>query len=389
METEIDKFSDICPFNDEEAVRALAEVAINPAIVNISRYFFPDKASGYLAHQIKKVRSVEEFQTLIIVKVIKRILEKSAASFSFSGIENLKGYKTFLTLSNHRDIILDPALTQYVLNMNNLPTTEICVGSNLITNKLIESLIRSNRMIKVVRGISARELYLSSMLLSEYIRQEITTGTRSIWLAQRQGRTKNGFDITEQGLLKMLDMSGTGSFEENFIALNIIPLSISYQYEPCDILKAREIYISRRQKYVKAADEDMNSIITGVIQQKGNIHLCFGTPISEEEIRHAGTFDKNERYLWLRHAINKRVISGYQLWDTNYIAYDMVNNTDCYAHMYTKEQKESFLEYMQIQMDAVENNIDREELSDIFLHIYANPIISKKKLEAGELLDNE
>lgn len=389
MATEVDKFSDICPYNDEEAVKALAEVAVNPAITKISRYYFPDKADGYLAHQIKKVRSVEEFQALIIAKVIKRILERSAVSFSFSGVENLKGYKTFLTLSNHRDIILDPAFTQYVLNMNNIPTTEICVGSNLITNKLIESLIRSNRMIKVVRGISARELYLSSMLLSEYIRQEITTGTRSIWLAQRQGRTKNGYDITEQGLLKMLDMSGQGTFEENFKALNIIPLSISYQYEPCDILKAREIYISRRQKYVKSPNEDLNSIITGVIQQKGNIHLCFGTPVSEEEINHAGSFDKNDRYLWLRHAINKRVVSGYHLWDTNYIAYDILNGTDSYAHMYTKGQKEAFVEYMNIQMDVVENDIDREELSDIFLHIYANPIIAKKKIEAGELLDTE
>lgn len=385
----IDKFSDICPYNDEEAVKALAEVAVNPVLTNISRYFFPEKASGYLAHQIKKVRGIEEFQTLVIVRILKRILERSASSFSYSGLDNIKGNKTFLTLSNHRDIILDPALTQYVMYLNNLPTTEICVGSNLITNKLIESLIRSNRMIKVVRGISARELYLSSMLLSEYIRQEITTGERSIWLAQRQGRTKNGYDITEQGLLKMLDMSGSGSFEENFKALNIIPLSISYQYEPCDILKAREIYISRRQKYVKAPDEDLNSIIMGVIQQKGNIHLCFGTPITEEEIHHAATFDKNDRYLWLRHAINKRVISGYQLWDTNYIAYDMVTGGDCYAHMYTKEQKESFTEYMQIQMDSVENELDRSELADIFLHIYANPIICKKKIEAGELLDGE
>lgn len=384
-----DKFSDIIPYNDEEAVAALAKVASHPAISRISQYFYPEKAPGYLAHQIKKVRSVEELQTLVMTRLVDRVLGISASHFTYDGVENIPAGKTFLAMSNHRDIILDPAITQLVLYRNSIPMTEICVGSNLITNPFIEWLIRSNRMIKVVRGISARELYLSSQLLSEYIRQTITGGEHSIWLAQRQGRTKDGCDLTEQGLLKMLDMSGKGSFEENFTALNIVPMSISYQYESCDILKAREIYITRRQKYVKADGEDLHSIITGVIQQKGNIHLNIGTPLSEREIHQAGQCDKNDRYLWMRHAVNKRVISGYHLWDTNYIAYDTLEGRDEYAHMYTPEQKENFEEYVQIQLDSVENDIDRNELKDILLHIYANPVYSKKRIELGEMLDGE
>lgn len=386
---EQDKFSDICPYNDEEAVAALAKVAANSMMPRISQYFYPEKAAGYLSHQIRKCRSIDEFQTLVIAKVVEKILEKSAAHFTYDGIENIPDGKKFLAMSNHRDIILDPAITQLVLYRNNFPTTKICVGSNLITNSFIEDLIRSNRMVKVVRGISARELYLSSQLLSEYIRLTITSGERSIWLAQRQGRTKNGIDITEQGLLKMLDMSGTGTFEENFNALNILPLSISYEFESCDILKAREIYISRRQKYVKAQGEDLNSIITGITQQKGNIHLTIGTPLTCKEIHAAGECDKNDRYMLMRRAVNKRVISGYHLWDTNYIAYDCLENGEEYAHMYTPEQKTYFEEYMQVQMDTVEPEIDRKELADIFLHIYANPVYSKKKLEAGESLDGE
>ena len=384
-----DKFSDIIPYNDEEAVAALAKVASHPAMSRISQYFYPEKAPGYLAHQIKKVHSVDEFQTLVMTRIVDRILGMSAAHFTYDGVENIQQGKTFLAMSNHRDIILDPAIMQLVLFRNKIPFTEICVGSNLITNPFIESLIRSNRMVKVLRGISARELYLSSQLLSEYIRQTITSGSHSIWLAQRQGRTKNGYDITEQGLLKMLDMSGTGTFEENFLALNIIPMSISYQFESCDILKAREIYISRRQKYVKSDGEDLHSIITGVIQQKGNIHLTIGTPLSEREIHQAGECEKNDRYLQMRHAVNKRVISGYHLWDTNYIAYDMLEGGEEYSYKYTDEQKEFFDEYMQMQLDSVENDIDRNELRDIFLHIYANPIYSKKKIEAGEMIDGE
>lgn len=384
---ETDKFSDIIPYNDEEAVAALAKVAEYPLMPRISQYFFPEKPSGYLAHQIKQVRSVEEFQTLIVAKLVDRILERSAKHFSYDGIENIPEGRKFLAMSNHRDIILDPAITQVVLFRNNIPMTEICVGSNLITSKFIEYLIRSNRMIKVVRGISARELYISSQILSEYIRLTITSDSHSIWLAQRQGRTKNGWDITEQGLLKMLDISGTGSFEENFLALNIVPMSISYQYEPCDVLKTRELYVSRREKYVKKQNEDLNSIITGVLQQKGNIHLSIGTPLTEKEIHNAGLCDKNDRYLWMRHAVNKRVISGYHLWDTNYIAFDILEKSDEFAHMYTPEQRNSFIEYMQMQLDTIESEFDRKELEDIFLHIYANPIYCKKKIAAGELLE--
>lgn len=385
----LDKFSDICPYTDEETVAALSQFASHPAIARISHYFYPEKPDGFLSSQLKKIRSIDELQKKVVSHLIERVLEKSAKGFTFEGTENLPKDRRYLLMSNHRDIILDPALTQLVLFKSDNPTTQICVGSNLITNKFIESLIRSNRMIKVVRGISARELYLSSQLLSEYIRLTITEDTSSIWLAQRQGRTKNGTDITEQGLLKMLDMSGTGTFSENFNALNIIPLSISYEFEPCDIQKAREIYISRRQKYVKAANEDTMSIMTGVTQQKGNIHLYIGTPITEKEIEAAGNCDKNDRYRELRHAINKRVISGYHLWATNYIAYDMLQGAEEYAHMYTEQQKEYFGEYMNMQLDCAESEIDRAELQDIFLHIYANPIYAKKKLDAGEYIDNE
>jgi hypothetical protein len=285
-------------------------------------------------------------------------------------------------MSNHRDIILDPAITQYVSHKNGIPMSEICVGDNLLSEKVVEKLLRSNRMIKVIRGISARELYLSSQLLSKYIRQTITSGKSSVWIAQRQGRTKDGIDITEQGLLKMFDMSGTGTFVENFEELNIVPLSISYEYEPCDFRKAREILISRSQKYVKGPKEDMHSIMTGIRQQKGNVHLNIGVPLTHEEIEAASHCDKNDRYQMIRHAVDIRVVEGYHLWKTNYVAYDIVNGTTKYSDHYGPEDVESFKAYTEHKLRRTERGLDRDEIRKIFLGIYANPVATKEKFKA-------
>lgn len=374
------KFESICPYTDEEAVEALSKVADNPLVIQVSRYFFPDKEPEFLKNLLKSVHSVDEFQILVMTKVVDWVIKHTAKEFTYDGVEHIDPSKKFLAMSNHRDIILDPALTQLVLYDNKIPMTEIAVGDNLLTNPFIEYLIRSNRMIKVVRGISARELYLSSQLLSEYIRLNITTGKSSIWLAQRQGRTKDGADITEQGLLKMLDMSGQEDFLSNFKALNIIPMSISYEIEPCDVLKAREILISRTQKYVKADGEDLNSIITGIKQQKGNIHLHIGEQLTDEEIAEASLCDKNDRYQLIRHAVDLRVIDGYRLWKTNYIAYDLLNPGDKYREHYSNEDVQEFIDYKERQLDTVEKTLDRAALNDIFLHIYANPVVSKEML---------
>ena len=208
----------------------------------------------------------------------------------------------------------------------------------------------------------------------------ITEQKSSIWLAQRQGRTKNGYDITEQGLLKMLDMSGTSDFQKNFEELNIIPMSISYEYEPCDILKARELVISRKSKYVKAEGEDLNSIMIGIMQQKGSIHLNIGKPLTEEEIAEAAKCDKNDRYQLIRHAVDLRVIEGYKLWKNNYIAYDILNHSYRYSDKYERSDMEQFVEYMTKQLDTVEPEINREDLRRIFLEIYANPVVTKELL---------
>lgn len=378
---DLSEFESISPYTDEEAAEALNKLAEFPLLSQISQQFFPEEAPDYLQNLLRSINTIDDFQVLVMQKFVRWVLEHTARNFSYDGVDNIDTQKKFLALSNHRDIMLDPAITQLILYTHGIPMTEIAVGDNLITNKTIEYLIRSNRMIKVVRGISARELYLSSQMLSKYIRLNITNNRSSIWLAQRQGRTKNGYDITEQGLLKMLDMSGTADFQTNFEELNIIPMSISYEYEPCDILKAREVVISRKHKYVKAEGEDFNSIVTGIMQQKGNIHLNIGKPLTSEEIAEAAKCDKNDRYQLIRHAVDLRVIDGYRLWKNNYVAYDLLNHSYKYSHMYEPADVEQFVAYMQKQLVTVEPEINREDLRRIFLDIYANPVVTKELLE--------
>ena len=377
---DLSEFESISPYTDEEAAEALNKLAEFPLLSKISQQFFPEEAPDFLQNLLRSINTIDDFQVLVMQKFVRWVLETTAKNFSYDSIANINPEKKFLALSNHRDIILDPAITQLVLYANGIPMTEIAVGDNLITSKTIEYLIRSNRMIKVVRGIGARELYLCSQLLSKYIRLNITENRSSIWLAQRQGRTKNGYDITEQGLLKMLDMSGKADFQTNFEELNIIPMSISYEFEPCDILKARELVISRKRKYVKAEGEDWNSIMTGIMQQKGNIHLNIGSQLTSDEIAAAALCDKNDRYQLIRHAVDLRIIDGYKLWKNNYVAYDLLNHSFRYSDMYDISDIERVVAYMEHQLDSVEKELNREDLRRIFLEIYANPVVTKELL---------
>ena len=375
-------FGDIRPYTDEEAVEALGRVSRHPMTPVISKYLFPDLPASTMSHMLRGIGSVDQFQNEIMYAVVEAVIAKTSAGVTWSGAEHLKslGDKKFLMISNHRDIVLDPALIQYMLKQEGLPTTEICVGSNLLGSQLVEDLMRSNRMIKVIRGVGVRELYHSSQLLSRYIRESIMSGRASIWIAQREGRTKDGFDATEQGLLKMLEMSGEESFEENFKALDIVPLSISYEYESCDARKAREVLLRREGPYVKKETEDLHSILTGIRQQKGHIHLEIGEPLRAEEIAAAAREDKNERYHLLRQVLDHRIIGGYKLWKTNYMAHDLLHGDARYATKYTAADLAQFEKYIAHKLGKLERRLDQKALREIFLGIYAGPVSAKEAL---------
>lgn len=376
------EFESIVPYTDEEAVKALRGIAMHPYIFVASKFIFPEKRVTYLSEILKNINSIDEFQDAVMSHAVKWDIDSTMTNFTYSGLENLKAANgKFLLMSNHRDIVVDPALVQYVLLKNNIPMTQICVGSNLLDGgKVVEALLRSNRMIKVIRGISARDLYLSSQMLSRYIRGVITSGESSVWIAQRQGRTKDGYDTTEQGLLKMLDMSGEKSFAENFIELNIIPVSISYEYEPCDARKAREKVLSALGPYVKGKKEDLHSIMVGIKQAKGNVHLEFGKPLTREEIELASEGAKNDRYQSIRHLMDRRIIEGYKLWKTNYIGYDLMTGGNKYADMYTAEDVKVFNNHIDRKLRKIEKTVNRDDVRKMLYQIYGAPVKSKENL---------
>ena len=375
------KFDDIRPYNDSEVHPALERIVANPLFSNVAQYLFPGQDENLFKQLLLSCNSKEDFQVKVMSQIVAKILHGTAKELTFSGLEHFKGGKKHLIVSNHRDIVLDSAIIQLILHQHGVETTEIAVGDNLITSSFIEDITRSNKMIKVIRSSNPREVYTTSKVLSEYIRYNVANQKSSVWIAQRNGRTKDGIDVTEQGLLKMFDMSGSGDFVNDFAELSILPTSISYEFEPCDIQKAVEMYVSRRQKYVKAEGEDLKSILTGIMQPKGNIHIAFNAPVSLEEIQEASQLDKNEKFKAICTVMDRRIVAEYKLWGNNYIAYDMLNATNEYASMYTAEQKAAFEGYMAAQLASVKlTDIDMVELKEIFLSIYANPVVGKKNL---------
>lgn len=371
-------FDDIRPYVDAEVAPAMERIASNPMLQGISAYLFPGKDVSYFKNILLSCKTIDDFQENVMQYVVKKILSDTAKNLTYGGLEYFDGDKKYLIVTNHRDIVLDSAIIQIILYMHNIQTTEIAVGDNLISSSFMEDATRTNKMIKVVRNTTPREVYASSQKLSQYIRHSVSTNKSSIWIAQRNGRTKDGWDVTEQGVLKMLDMSGSKDFVKDFGELSIMPASISYELEPCDLLKCVELYISKRRKYVKSKDEDFNSILTGIMQFKGNIHIEFTKPITHDEIEQAAQLDKNERFKFLTSAMDKRIVSSFKLWKNNYIAYDMITGSNEFAAEYTQEEKKAFVDYMKFKLSSAEGDMD--ELEDIFLHIYANPIFNRKSI---------
>ena len=376
----VNEFDGIRPYDDSEISEAMQRIVNNPYFDYIVNFLYPEIPVETVKTKFRAFNSVHGFQVNVMNSAIQNIIKNSSSGLSYSGIENLSSTKRYLFLSNHRDILLDSAILQIILYANKHETSEITFGDNLMTSNFIVDIGKSNKMFKLVRGGTPRQIFINSMNTSKYIRYAINEKLQSIWIAQRNGRTKDGNDQTQQAVLKMFGMSGGRDFTQNFARLNIAPIVISYEYDPGDFLKTREIYISRRQTYVKAQDEDLNSIITGIKQFKGKIHLAFTPPISIEELHKIEDTPKNERIQNLATLIDTRVHGNYRLWNTNYIAYDILNG-NCYDSIYSDTEKASFAGYMNKALSKIEG--DKAELEAIFLAIYANPVLNYKKINGS------
>jgi len=372
-------YNDIRPYNDAETVKALKRCASHPVTPFVSKYIFPEDNFTKLSRVLRSCTGVRDFQTKVMWPAVDQCLARTAKSFEVSGLENIDKSRRHLFISNHRDIVMDPALTQYALLKAGFDSTAICVGSNLLANRLIEDIMRSNRMIEVKRGLATHERYMAAEQLSAFVRHLVADGYADVWIAQRQGRAKDSRDSTSQSVLKMFSMSGKGSFSQIFDEFSIVPLSISYEYESCDIRRAREIYISRRQQYSKSKFEDVISMKTGIFQQKGDIHLSFCKPITREELLACEAEGGNNSFKALCRILDKRITDAYHPFPTNYMAVDLLRNTHEFETQYKGNTFGSFSLYIDKQVASIKDDQigDKDELRDILLKIYANPVIDK------------
>lgn len=365
-------FEDIRPYIDSEINPAMHRIADDSHFGAVASYLFPGLETGQLRNTIRAIHSVDEFQEQIMDRVIWSIVDNSMTRLTWDGLDRIDPSERYLFISNHRDILLDSALLQIVLKKHGLRTTEITFGSNLMQGQMVIDIGCSNKMFRVERGGTPREFHRNSLRLSHYIRHAITGKRESVWIAQRNGRTKNGADATDQGLLKMLLMSNGGDAAASLAELNIVPMAISYQWEPCDFLKARELYLTARGSYRKSPGEDLNSILQGIIQPKGKVHLQVCEPISAADIRQMGDSSVGNLAVTASRLIDDRIKEGYRLWDTNYVATDLLNGNRTHHSHYTPELMEKFIAH--IHSVPAEFDLPGDPLRRLLLEIYANPV---------------
>jgi len=371
------KIDDIRYFYDEEVNGALLNVARHPMMKALMQFTFPNRDENFWLDEFNNIHSINDFQNRIISHTVRQILNKSSDGLSTSGFDKLDKNTAYLFISNHRDIVLDTSLLNLVLLDNGLMLTASAVGDNLIQNSFINILAKLTRNFLVQRDLPIREQLSSSKLLSEYIYDLLKKKNRSVWIAQREGRAKDGNDFTQQGILKMLAMAGGDiPLIDFFKSLKIVPLSISYEYDPTDALKLPQLMAkSRNETYAKDDNEDFKTILSGALGQKKHIHLHAGNILNEELDNIASQYEnKNKQLQAIAQVIDDSIIKNYKLWPTKYIAYDLLHKTDRYSEHYTKEEKQLFERRLEMRIDSSD-----ETLKNSFLEMYANPVTNKAK----------
>ena len=367
-------FEDIRPYRDDEFHKIITELfEIQPLMATIDNYL-----EDFTLPEIKKMMlsfdTIQEFQSKMVCQFISKIIERSVNNFSYDGILKLDKNESYLLLSNHRDIVLDSALINYCLNDRDYNTSEIAIGDNLLSKDWIKKLVRINKSFIVKRNIPKQEMLPSSQNLSAYIDYTLKEKKQSVWIAQREGRAKDGFDKTNPGLLKMFGMAAKDNLLDHLISLNITPVSIAYELDPCDGFKVPELIKKEAgEEYIKAKGEDEKNMLLGIQGDKGNVHLQFGTPINEKIKEFSVIKNRNELLKNIAGVIDREIYKNYHLWNSNYVAYDVLHSSTKYVSKYDKNGKEQFLDYMNSKLG---NLVGDNQAENIFLQMYANPTIN-------------
>jgi hypothetical protein len=358
---------------------AMQELFTNPYFLEGMKSFLPEALNSYILKEKENIQTIPDFQAKIIYPLLNTIKKASISEFSTSGLDQLDASKQYLFISNHRDIVLDSAFLNTTLFENGFRTSQIAIGDNLMKHRISELIFRMNKSFVVRRTGSPIELYRYSVLLANYIKQQIEEKIDSVWLAQREGRAKDGNDRTQTGLLKMLSLGNDGDLKKHFQALNIVPVAISYEYDPCDLLKAQE-YLNKLADpaFKKDFKEDVQHILLGLKGNKGRVHFHFGTPLQAELNAFDAQPNAKKQLEILAELIDKSIHQNYRLWPINIVANNLFHGeNEVYSVGLTQDDVLREANYFEKKCQLLTN--DNEELGKSYLlKMYANPLINSR-----------
>ena len=369
-----DFFSDIRPYFDSEIQKGIDILLSNSTFMQGAKKIFPNEIIENFIKICPKIDTKNFFQAQFMMPLLQQFLQKKECNLTFSGIENIKQPAIFL--SNHRDIVTDPAFLQYILMSNGFITTQIAIGNNLAAADWILAFMRLNKSFVVKRDLQKGEQITAFKELSAYIRHTITESRESIWIAQREGRAKDSNDCTQPSIIKMFSLSGSGSLIDNVKALEISPLSISYEYDACDFLKVKEFLQKlENEHFTKTKADDVLSMKTGIFGYTGNLHYAFNACINAELDKIAEQkLPRNEQVTQIIEIIDKKIYNSYKFFPINYFAYDKFYGENNFEKFYQNE-KEFLEKYIENQIDKIDlENFDRKLAEKRFLEMYSNTL---------------
>ncbi len=372
-------FSDIKYHEEEELSVALRRVMEEPTFARICKFVEPDLSLEEVSAKILAFENIKDFQVNFILKIIKLIISQSVTELTSTGGKELSNSSNdkYMFISNHRNIVLDASLINHELQKDfgkDFESTANAIGNNLLSTPWIMDMARLNKSFVVIRDSSVQKILENSKKLSTYMRKLIMDSKSSVWIAQREGRAKDGNDFTQPGLLKMIQMSGGKDFVQNYGELHIVPVAISYENDPCVCSKVNELAsIELTGKYDKAPTDDYNSMYNGLMGFKGRVHISFGKEITPDILKTLdGNVPRNEKIKNLAEYIDNFVHHNYKLWPKNYVAADIMNGNTQFSSFYEDCDKEHFLNLINEKLESID--VDKELKERIFIKMWATPV---------------
>ena len=373
------EFEDIRPFYDSEFHDKMKELVKEPKFEHAVRYVLRDIDYDAFCQQLLALDNKKDFQLLIMRSFLEGLTQKTTKGLTGGNFEILDKTKSYTFMSNHRDIVLDASFLNLLLIYHGINTSEIAIGNNLLIFDWISDLVRLNKSFIVKRNLGVRQTLDAARQLSGYIHFAITQKHESVWIAQREGRAKDSDDRTQESLIKMLSIAGGGDLLDNLKEINLVPVSISYEYDPCDYLKAYEFLLKRdNPEFKKSQQDDLHSMETGLLGFKGRVHFQISPCINEELDKLSACEEKSELLSHILTIIDKAIHANYRLYPGNYVAYDMLQGEKRFAgNHYTDEEQAVFTDYLYSQLAKVPNVTKEEDktfLKNAILTMYANPL---------------